>query len=189
MAQPNGVKATDSLLGNLHAGSFRGATFFVTDSTTSGGRKQAQHDYPNSPKQSIEDLGFRPRNFKLSAIISGEGADYGADYLQKRDALLAALELAGEGTLSHPFFFNSLQVTARPYTLNEKMSELNKATIEMEFDISDPITNPVPVSTSVPQIATKTKGVMDSYGESIARQLHIDYTSNNAHDLHAAKSG
>lgn len=157
----------DPLLSQLHAGSFRGAKFLVTDASTTGGRKQVKHSYPNSSKQAIEDLGFKPRNFKITAIITGPNTDDPRSYLEKRDALLEALELPGNGTLSHPFFFASLQVVAKPYTLNEKTSELERGRIEMEFDISDVLTNPIPDSTSVAQINEKVGAVTDSLGENL----------------------
>jgi len=157
-----------TILDQLHAGSFRGNKFYVTEASTSGGRKQVKHEYPNSDVQNIEDLGFKPRNFKLSAIIAGDIApDGSSNYLEKRNALLAALEQPGAGTLSHPFFFSSLQVIARPYSLSEKMTDLNVGYIELEFDISGVPSNPTPETTSVAQINALAGKVMDSLGKNI----------------------
>lgn len=145
----------------LHAGSFRGAVFYVSSATTSGGRKQVTHEYPYSDRQKVEDLGFKPRNFKISAIIPNETASDPRGYIQKRDELLAALEQGGNGTLSHPFFSNDIQVTAKPYTLTESMQSIGKGTIELEFDYSNVSTDPQRQDTSLSQINAGYKSVMD----------------------------
>jgi len=134
----------------LHSGSFKGATFFCDAAITVGGRKQVKHEYPNSGKQLIEDLGFKPRNFKFSAKIKGSLGD--GSYFQNRDRLLAALEEGGNGMLSHPFFSSSIQVTARDYVLNERMAHLGYAEIDLEFDYNDEKANPSPIQNSLPVI-------------------------------------
>jgi prophage DNA circulation protein len=151
-----------SILDQLNSGSFRGASFLVVSATTSGGRKQVLHEYVNSDKQSVEDLGFKPRNFKLTAIITGANANDPRSYFQKRDELLKALETAGNGTLSHPFFESSFEVTARPYTLDESMAALGKATITMEFDYNFAKTNPSLVTNSLSSISQRISGFVDS---------------------------
>lgn len=142
-------------LDELNIGSFRGVQFYVKSSTTSGGRKQLKHEYPNSPKQKIQDLGFMPRNFKLSAVIAATYDSNGnetASYRVNRDALLSALEEEGNGTLSHPFFDASIEVTARPYALDESTSNLGLSDISLEFDYSAIKSVPKPTATSAAQI-------------------------------------
>jgi len=151
-----------ALLDLLNEGSFRGAKFLVKSATTTGGRKQVQHDYPNSAKQAVEDLGFKPRSFQIEAIISDANAHDPRSYFQKRDDLLKALETKGNGTLSHPWFSSSFEVTARPYTLNETMTELGVGSISMQFDYNDIETNPQPIATSLSGIAKKVSGLVDS---------------------------
>ena len=156
-----------ALLDLLNEGSFRGAKFLVRTATTTGGRKQVQHDYPNSSKQSIEDLGFKPRSFQMEAIISDSNQHDPRSYFQKRDELLAALEKAGNGTLSHPFFESSFEVTARDYTLNEDMTSLGMASISLTFDYNDIETNPQPFVNSLPNIGQKVSnfisGIADTF--------------------------
>lgn len=159
------------ILDDLFAGSFRGASFLVLSATTSGGRKQAKHEYPNSNKQSIEDLGFLPRNYKISALINAETPTDKRTYFQKRDALLAALEKGGLGTLSHPFFSGSMDVVARNWTINETFKTLGYSSIELEFDISDRFTNPQPQSPSLSAIKKQRKKVQLSIKDSIIAKL------------------
>ena len=53
------------LIDLLRKGSFGGVPFLVISATTTGGRKKVKHQFPNSKKQSIEDLGFMPKSFQL----------------------------------------------------------------------------------------------------------------------------
>ena len=169
-----------SLLNELHAGNFRGASFLIKTATTVGGRKQVKHEYPNSPRQKIEDLGFQPRNFKIKAIIAADPPNQpGAQsYLQKRNALLEALEVGGPGTLSHPYFSNSIEVVARPYTLIEDTTSLDKAEIDLEFDLSDRFTDPQPQSPSLSEINLQRQAVFSSVNAAIADNWVVSTADN-----------
>ena len=136
-----------ALLDLIHQGSFRGVKFYVQTATTTGGRKQVKHEYPYSDKQAIEDLGFQPRNFRIDAIIAGNPTD--GSYFTNRDALLTVLEQKGNGTLSHPFFASSFEVTAKNWTLNESFRNLGYSSISLEFDINNKSTNPTAVTSSL----------------------------------------
>lgn len=163
------------MIERLREGSFRGARFYVRTAVTTGGRKQVKHEYPNSNKQRIEDLGFKPRNFRLSVIVAADPADTGGQsYFDKRDALLAALEKEGEGTLSHPFFSTSVEVVARNYTLNEDISVLGQATLELEFDFSDGSTDPQPSKTSLPQVNNGVQAVFREVNSEIASEWLVE---------------
>jgi len=166
------------MIDELFAGSFRGAVFFVTSASTAGGRKQVKHEYPYSDRQKIEDLGFHPRNFKLTAIIPGATPTDPRGYLQKRDELLAALEQSGVGTLSHPFFSNTIQVVARPYTLNETMQALGRGEITLEFDYSNFATNPIPQQNSLSKIERLSTSVIGQVASDIAGVFRASFPLN-----------
>lgn len=159
------------MIEKLYAGSFRGAVFYVTSATTTGGRKQVKHEYPYADRQKIEDLGFQPRNFKLTAIIPAETATDPRGYLQKRDELLAALEQSGVGTLSHPFFSNTIQVVARPYSLSESMQNIGRGEITLEFDYTSHATNPQPQKNSLSKIQSKSAALIDGIKSDIAAKF------------------
>jgi len=162
-------------LDDLFEGSFRGASFLIKSSTTAGGRKQVVHEYPNSDKQKIEDLGYKPRTLSISAIIAADPPTKtgGLDYFDKRDALLAALEIAGNGTLSHPFYSNSIEVTPRPYSLDESTENLGFATIALEFGFSDIKTDPVAAPTSLSQINQSLDATNSAINLDIASRFSI----------------
>lgn len=81
----------------LAGGSFRGVPFFVESHDFSGGRRKADHEFPERNISRSEDLGRKIRNFSLTCYVLGD------DYFDKRDALLDALESNGSGVLIHPY--------------------------------------------------------------------------------------
>lgn len=78
--------------------SFRGAAFAVADSDHGFGRNTVVHIFPQRDMPYVEDLGMRPKRFTVEAFVIGK------DYMDKRDALIKALEQEGPGTLVHPFY-------------------------------------------------------------------------------------
>lgn len=167
-------------LSELFVGSFNGAKFLLVSASTQGGRKQVKHEYPYTSKQKIEDLGFRPRVFSISAIISADPPGVGSKtYRENRDALLSALEKGGVGTLSHPFYSNSIAVVARPYTIEEDTKNLGYSTIELEFDYSDENTSPQPAKRSLSQIGKILGRVNSSVLDSISRVFNVSSSAIN----------
>lgn len=87
--------------------SFRGVTFFVEASEISAGRRVVTHQYPQRDEPFTEDLGRDARVYNLSAFVLGD------DCIEQAQALRAAIEQPGPGTLVHPEF-GELQVIAQP---------------------------------------------------------------------------
>lgn len=90
----------------LRPASFRGLAFDVEGDSSTFGRRTQVHEYPQRDKPWAEDLGRATRQISLTAFLIGD------DYLRRRDALLAALETKGPGTLVHPWY-GELQVSVR----------------------------------------------------------------------------
>jgi prophage DNA circulation protein len=80
----------------LQPGSWRGIGFVLDAGTTAAGRRVAIHEYPYRDDAWAEDIGKLPRRFAIQAFIVGD------DCYQRRDAMLAACEQSGAGTLVHP---------------------------------------------------------------------------------------
>lgn len=76
--------------------SFRGVPFKTVDADQRIGRRTVLHEYPQRDEPFTEDMGRRARQFTVEAYVIGE------DYLQRRDALMRALEEPGPGQLVHP---------------------------------------------------------------------------------------
>jgi prophage DNA circulation protein len=80
----------------LQPGSWRGVGFVMDAAETKAGRRVAIHEYPYRDDVWPEDLGKLPRRFSIQCYLTGD------DVYQQRDALIAACEQAGAGTLVHP---------------------------------------------------------------------------------------
>lgn len=80
----------------LQPGSWRGVGFVLDAGDVAAGRRVALHEYPYRDDVWPEDLGKLPRRFSINAFLTGD------DVYQQRDAMLAAVEQAGPGTLVHP---------------------------------------------------------------------------------------
>ena len=88
---------------NLHAASFRGVPFAVESGDGSFGRRQAVHEYPYRDQVWVEDMGRSTRRLTLTGFIVQSSRVYTAsDIMSQRDSLIAAVEMAGSGTLVHP---------------------------------------------------------------------------------------
>lgn len=139
----------------LRSGSFNGARFLVVSASTSGGRKTIKHEFPNSSKQAIEDLGFKPKTFSLVVTTVTDYADGALDpqsYFNNRDRLIAALDRGGIGTLSHPFFSVDLQLVAMPYTFDEDTTNLGVCTFNLTFEVDNKNVIPQPDVNSLSNI-------------------------------------
>lgn len=118
-----------SILTSLLPASFRGVSFYCVDSSMDSGRKQVTHEFPNSDKRYVEDLGRFQNVFKIQALVSGNVVTY----LQNRNALIAALEQAGTGLLVHPFY-GSVEVVPKQFTVQENIGRLGEATFSLTFE-------------------------------------------------------
>lgn len=88
---------------NLHPASFRGVPFAVESGDGVFGRRQAVHEYPYRDSVWVEDMGRATRRIHLTGFIVQSSRVYSAgDVMSQRDALIAAAETAGSGTLVHP---------------------------------------------------------------------------------------
>lgn len=78
--------------------SFRGVPFKTEETEQQVGRRNVTHQFPDRDKPYAEDLGKQADQFVVTGYVIGE------DYLQQRDALIAALQAKGPGELRHPRF-------------------------------------------------------------------------------------
>src|SRR5690349_9842319 len=110
----------------LRKASFRGVPFQVDTSEGTFGRRGVVHEYPLRDTPFVEDLGRRARS------LSVEGFVLGSDYMAARDALLAALERRGPGTLVHPYL-GELVVSVQEVKLRESTAEGGLARFGITF--------------------------------------------------------
>lgn len=161
---------------DLQIASYRGATWFVSTSGISGGRKDAKKEIVSSDRQVIEDLGLRQRVFTLSGVVAARRTNDGAEilsYQASRDRLLDALEKGGTGILIHPFFGRIENVVARTFTLNEDMKKLGEAEITITFEISNTDGAPTPAENVLGSIIAGNQAVQDAVEADLSENLSV----------------
>lgn len=146
----------------LRPGSFRGVPFGVRSAPRTLGRRTAMHEFIQVDTPYIEDLGLLPRVFSLSAFVIG------ADYMEKRDALIKALEEPGPGTLVHPYYGELIVSLNGPVSVREGNDVgLGMAEFALSFAITE---NPVyPSGSRAPLSVAQSK--VNSTASASASQL------------------
>ena len=137
----------------LTPAAFRGVPFFVQAHEGDFGRRVALHEYPGRDKPWAEDLGRRARTLSVEALVLGAG------YMAQRDALLAAVEQAGAGTLKHPYL-GELKVVVLECRLSESTAEGGQARFALQFVEAGEATWPRPTGSTPDQVAAKAEPAM-----------------------------
>jgi prophage DNA circulation protein len=97
-------------------GSFRGVAFLIESDGMQFGRRVELHQFPRRDSPWAEDLGRRAREFTIAVYVLG------SNYDRDRDALIAAIEQPGAGTLVHPYH-GTMQVTVVRASKSESTRE------------------------------------------------------------------
>lgn len=106
---------------------FRGVPFQTTDAEARVGRRTVLHEYPLRDRPYTEDMGRRARQYVVEAYVIGD------DYLQRRDALMAAIEAAGPGELVHPRYGHVLVAVQDYVSVKESQREGGMARFSITF--------------------------------------------------------
>ena len=123
----------------LRPASFRDVPFQVESDDLSAGRRVQIFEYPQRDKPFAEDLGRAAREINITGYVIGP------DYMAARDALLAALEESGTGTLVHPWY-GSMQVIAKPARVTHSNDEGGLCRFSLVFVEAGELTFPSSVS-------------------------------------------
>lgn len=115
---------------------FRGVEFGVTDAEGEGGRRTVLHEFPQRDLPYVEDMGLATAKFSIQAFVLG------ADYMDKRDKLKAALEKPGVGTLVHPWMGELQVAQSGPYKIHETAQDGGMAVFALQFVRSDAPSSP-----------------------------------------------
>lgn len=122
MAEAQSVTWRDKLL----AGSWRGVPFATERHDMTGGRRVVVHEFPQRDEPFAEDMGRAVRRWSIDCLIVGP------DYMTGRDALIAALEAPGAGTLVHPYV-GQQTCLAEQYSLSESSDQGGMARFSLSF--------------------------------------------------------
>lgn len=122
----------------LQPGSWRGLGFVLDAGETHAGRRIALHEYPYRDTVWPEDLGKLPRRFNVTAFLVGN------DVYAQRDAMIAACEQPGSGTLVHPTL-GSVEVTLLDFTVVDRRERGRVVEIAMQFLLAGDVRFPTSV--------------------------------------------
>ncbi len=167
-------------LTDLFPASYRGVSFLTSATTTTGGRKDVLHEFPNRDLQNIEDLGLRPRSFSINAVITGD------NYIVERNDLLIKLEEGESGVLVHPFFGSINNVVCRSYSLSQSEANLGVATFSIEFAVSNSTGLPVPAQSVISSISNRKDDVFKNTSNLIKDDYNV--TTSFIGNFNAAKA-
>ncbi|KNC92531.1 DNA circularization protein [Trabulsiella odontotermitis] len=112
---------------NLQNASYKGVIFDVTKTREQNGRDHAEYTYPHVDGGDLKDLGRKPRQFSLTAILWGDSYEY------KLQQLTAALDEPGGGELIHPIYGSFPSVLALDYTVDHDAENPDSCTVELSF--------------------------------------------------------
>lgn len=157
----------------LQQASFRTAPFEVERAGLSSGRRLALHEYPYRDLPFAEDLGRKARGYEVEAYVLASTIDASgarsSDYMEARDALIAALESgAGPGTLVHPYL-GRMQVAVRSYRLSETTREGGIARFTISF-----VEAGLPLE---PGVAADTANLVDERSDALVEAATEDFKS------------
>jgi prophage DNA circulation protein len=127
--------ADGSWFQQLQPGSWRGVGFVLDAGDTVAGRRVAIHEYPYRDEAWAEDLGKLPRRFSVQAFMVGD------DVYQQRDAMIAACEQAGPGTLVHPTL-GSIQCVLLEFQVTDRRERGRVVEVQFSFIIAGDVQFP-----------------------------------------------
>lgn len=112
---------------SIRKASFRGVPFGVTGAELEAGRRTVLHEFPQRDLPYAEDMGAAPSRFTLEAFVLG------ADYLDRRDQLEAALQKPEPGTLVHPWYGEIEVAQFAPYKVRLSAQDGGMAVFSLSF--------------------------------------------------------
>lgn len=134
----------------LEKASFKEVGFLWRGGSIQEGQKTVTHEYPNTPRRFVEDLGFQQSRITMNGLITGNDGSY----KQKRDALRKALSEGGEGVLVHPLY-GTLICKALIYSLTENSISLGECNFNMVFLVTQQPVYPQDTGNSFTKLANK----------------------------------
>ncbi len=123
-------------LADLRRASFRGAGFLVPSDQTEEGRHSIIHQYPDSPLRYVEDNGYCPPEFHVTAVLHGRGL------LSQFSALRSALNRPGPGTLHHPYYGTQFVAVIGPWKVKREDKDAGVLELDIKFAVTGPAVFP-----------------------------------------------
>lgn len=151
----------------LRPASFRDVPFQVESDDMTVGRRVQVFEYPQRDKPFSEDLGRATREINIPGYVIGP------DYMAGRDALLAALETPGPGTLVHPWY-GSLQVIAKPAKVSHSLDEGGMCRFSLVFVEAGELSFPSSADAPGAKTEAAAEAVKTSAMDDFARAFSVE---------------
>lgn len=144
--------------------SFRGVSFQVESAERSGGRRTVLHEFYGRDESFREDVGRKASGYPVEGFVLGD------DYLDKKKALIAALEdKSGPGELIHPYY-GTLQVICGDFRVQETAKDQGIASFTMNFE-------PTPVAPAFPRASVDTAAALAGSAAGALAAAKSEFTS------------
>lgn len=151
----------------LQPASFRGVPFHVDGAEIEAGRRVQVHEYPQRDKPWAEDLGRATRGFMVDAFVVGPG------YIEDAEALIAAAEEEGPGTLVHPWL-GSMEVSLKELLRVRFNASAGHAVITFSFVEAGELEFPAAQSSTAMQSRIAADGLSTAACDSFASRFAVD---------------
>lgn len=165
----------------LQPGSFRGVPFKIDEARTHVGRRVVLNEYPLRDLPWPEDMGRLARRFQVECLVLGD------DYMEQRDALIAALEAPGAGTLVHPYFGLRSVVVEQPAEIRESTREGGVARFRIQFAESGDNVQPAAATDTRAQLTSATSAASAQLADSFGQGWSLDNTPSWLSDVAAGQ--
>lgn len=138
-------------LANLQPASFRGARFLCPKDNAQEGRNSIEHKYPDSNRRYVEDNGYCPPEFSLTAVL------HGPNVLGQFKSLQGALNRKGPGTLRHPYYGSQLCAVKGPWKVTREDTDAGVLTLDITFLVTSNAIFPA-ILAAIPAVVSSLAG-------------------------------
>ncbi len=144
------------------------AKLLVQSIVTSGGQKTALHEFVNTNRTSVEDLGEALEQFAIDGIISGD------NYIQDLVALRKELSSGGIKQFTHKTLGTFDVKVLRPYTITENESQFGSAAVTIRMQrVTDNLISPSKAAIGKSVIKTDRVAVAAVSVSAIEKQVTV----------------
>lgn len=161
---------------NLQEASFKGFAFLVNTESNASGKKVVVHEYPNSDKRFVEELGQVPSTFTLNAIVHGD--------INLRNRLEQLLREPGTGTLVHPVY-GIIDVMAGDYSVASNQRSVGEFNFSIVFYVTEQNITASVDTAAISQITAAVDTMRESTSTAFKAIYTAPTTADNFNDANA----
>lgn len=167
----------------LRPASFRGVAFHVEKHEGKAGRRTVVQEFADKDKAEVQDTGGVSPGFNIEAYVLGD------DYMETRDALIAALNKPGPGRLVHPWLGSLLVTAAGEVPYRETTAEGGMAQFTINFIEGDSPRVLATEPATAPVVNVRADAAIAAAAEAFDEGFSVVGALQDARDLAAASIG